>query len=322
MSKSPVRLLILRGSSVIINGKCKWIFQLHDQTTKEERDMKTQAATLLFLVITVTNPGCVQNRKDSLNLIDFKNRQSIERQKPILIAHRGGVITEKTPECSLAAIRLAKQQSYTMVELDVQKSRDGIPIVFHDSDLKKACGINNRISNMDSQRIVKTKFLQTDQTIITLDRALEECLELFLGVMLDVKVTDDELFFQAIANLIKKYKHEPSTIAINNDPVLRKCFKDVVILTVTGDEFKRTQKGEIVDLSGKYWFGLPHRVPDDMIKRLRQNGAYVIPAINTFRYPQHNHYELARKDINRLIQAGVEGFQIDSVYKPLFDNEY
>ena len=284
--------------------------------------MKTQAATLLFLVLTVTNPGCVQNRKDNLNLIDFKNRQSIERQKPILIAHRGGVITEKTPECSLAAIRLAKQQSYTMVELDVQKSRDGIPIVFHDSDLKKACGINNRISNMDSKRIVKTKFSQTDQTIITLDHALEECLELSLGVMLDVKVTDDELFFQAIANLIKKYKYEPSTITINNDPVLRKCFKDVVMLTVTGDEFKRTQKGENVDLSGKYWFGLPHRVPDDMIKRLRQNGAYIIPAINTFRYPQHNHYELARKDINRLIQAGVEGFQIDSVYKPLFDNEY
>ena len=55
--------------------------------------------------------------------------------------------------------------------------------------------------------------------------------------------------------------------------------------------------------------------------RLRQNGAYVIPAINTFRYPENNHYELARKDINRLIQAGVEGFQIDSVYRPLFDSE-
>ena len=283
--------------------------------------MKTKLATILILVVTATNLGCLQNSKDSVNLIDFRNRQSIERQKPILIAHRGGVITEKTPECSLAAIRLAKQQGYAMVELDVQQSRDGIPIVFHDSDLKKACGIDNRIANMDSKRIVEIKFSQTDQAIVTLDRALEECLTLSLGVMLDVKVSDDEPFFQTVANLIKKYKYEPSTITINADPSLRKCFKGVVMLTVTGDEFNRAQKGETVDLTGKYWFGLPHRMPDDTVKRLHQNGAYIVPAINTFRYPQDNHYELARKDINRLIQAGVEGFQIDSVYKPLFDND-
>ena len=91
--------------------------------------MKIISANLLFLVMAATNLGCVQNSKDSINLIDFRNRQLIELQKPILIAHRGGVITEKTPECSLAAIRLAKQQGYAMVELDVQKSRDGIPIV-------------------------------------------------------------------------------------------------------------------------------------------------------------------------------------------------
>ena len=283
--------------------------------------MKVECATLLFLVIAALNLGCVRNSNDRVNLIDLRDRQSIERHKPVLIAHRGGVITERTPECSLAAIRLAKQQGYAMVELDVQKSRDGIPVVFHDSDLKEACGIDNRIADMGSKRIVDVRFLQTDQRIVTLDRALAECLSLSLGVMLDVKVADDEAFFQTIANLIKKYKYEPSAITISADPALRRCFEGVVMLTVTGDEFNRVQKGETVDLSGKYWFGLPQRIPDDMVKRLRQNGAYVIPAINTFRYPQHNHYELARKDIDRLIRAGVEGFQIDSVYKPLFDAE-
>jgi len=274
--------------------------------------MKTKAAILLFLVMIVANLGCVQNSKDNINLIDLRNRQSIERQKPILIAHRGGVVIKEAPECSLAAIRLAKQQGYAMVELDVQKSGDGIPIIFHDSNLKEACGIDNRIADMDSRRIAEIKFSQTDETIITLDRALEECLTLSLGAMLDVKVRGDEPFFQTVANLIKKYKCESSTMTINADPALRKCFQGVVMLTVTPDEFNRVQKGEAVDLSGKYWFGLPPK---------RQNGAYVIPAINTFRYPKHNHYELARNDINRLIQAGVEGFQIDSVYRPLFDND-
>lgn len=281
--------------------------------------MKRRLATLLFLVMAAANSGCVQSSKDRVNRIDFRNRESVERRKPVLIAHRGGVITERTPECSLAAIRLSQQQGYAMVELDVQQSRDGIPIVFHDSDLKAACGIDNRIANMDSKRIVEIKFSQTDQTLVTLDRALEECHTLSLGVMLDVKVRDDEAFFQTVANLIRKYKYESSTITINADPALRKCFEGVVMLTVTPDEFNRAQKGEPVDLHGKYWFGLPHRISHDAVARLRQNGAYVIPAINTFRYPKQNHYELARNDINRLIQAGVEGFQIDSVYRPLFE---
>ena len=59
-------------------------------------------------------------------------------------------------------------------------------------------------------------------------------------------------------------------------------------------------------------------LPSEMVKLLQQNGAYVIPAINTFRYPDEGHYELARKDIQRLNEAGVDGYQIDSVYQPLF----
>jgi len=283
--------------------------------------MKREPATLLLLVIAATIPGCLQNGKDTVSLVDFTDRQCVERHKPILIAHRGGVVTETTPECSLAAIRLAKQQGYAMVELDVQRSRDGIPIVFHDSDLTKACGIDARIENMDSKEIVHITFAQTEQTIITLDRALGECVALSLGVMLDVKVRYDEPFFRTVADLIRKYEYERSSVTISTDPALRKCFTGVVMLTVTGDEFTRTKKGETVNLSGKYWFGLPHQIPGDAIMRLQQNGAYIIPAINTFRYPENNHYELAREDINRLIQAGVEGFQIDSVYRPLFDNE-
>lgn len=86
--------------------------------------MTSQLAALLFFVTILANLGCVQNSKDTITLIDFRNRQSIEAQRPFLIAHRGGVVTDKTPECSLAAIRLAGQQGYAMVELDIQQSRD------------------------------------------------------------------------------------------------------------------------------------------------------------------------------------------------------
>jgi len=251
-------------------------------------------------------------------MIDFRDSHSIKSRKPILIAHRGGVVTSQSPECSIAAIRLAKQQGYAMVELDIRKSKDHVPIVFHDNDMKKACGINKSIKDLNAGEIAKITYVNTDQTICTLDQTLSICRSLKLGLMLDVKVKEDEKFFQKIVTLIKKHGYENSSVTINGDPDLRKHLKEIALLTVTQDEFKKVQQGLPCDLRKKFWFGLPHQLPSEMVKLLQQNGAYVIPAINTFRYPDEGHYELARKDIKRLNEAGVDGYQIDSVYQPLF----
>ena len=105
---------------------------------------------------------------------------------------------------------------------------------------------------------------------------------------------------------------------INGDPELQKHLKEIALLTVSSDEFKKVQQGLPCDLHNKFWFGLPEHLPSEMVDLLQKNGAFVIPAINTFRYPAEGHYELARKDIQRLNKAGVDGYQIDSVYKPLF----
>jgi len=252
------------------------------------------------------------------SLIDFRDPLSIKSQKPILIAHRGGVITDQTPECSIAAIRLAKQQGYAMVELDIQKSKDHVPIVFHDSNMKKACNVDKRIKDLSIDEIVKITYVGTDQTICTLDQALTVCRSLKLGLMLDVKIEQDEKFFQDIITIVKKHGYQNASVTINADPVLRNNLKEVALVTVTQDEFKKVQQGLSCDLQNKFWFGLPRNLPSEMVKLLHQNGAYVIPAINTFRYPDEGDYELARKDIQRLNEAGVDGYQIDSVYYPLF----
>ena len=136
--------------------------------------------------------------------------------------------------------------------------------------------------------------------------------------MLDVKIEEDEKFFQKIVTLVKKHGYENASITINADPDLRSNLKEIALLTVTQDEFKKVQQGLSCDLRNKFWFGLPRGLGSEMVKLLQQNGAYVIPAINTFRYPDEGDYELARKDIQRLNEAGVDGYQIDSVYQPLF----
>ena len=272
----------------------------------------------MFLALLAVHAGYTEEESGQMTLIDFRDATSIRNQRPILIAHRGGVITAQSPECSMAAIRLAKQQGYAMVELDIQQSKDHEPIVFHDSDMKKACAINERISDLDVSELIKIRYLNTDQMICTLDQALRVCHSQKMGLMLDVKVTGDERFLKKVVTLVKKHGYENASITISGDPVARTHLKDVALLTVTQDEFNKVQQGVSCDLRHKFWFGLPPRLPSEMVKLLQKNGAYVMPAINTFRYPADGHYELARKDIQRLNEAGVDGFQIDSVYTPLF----
>lgn len=66
-----------------------------------------------------------------------------------LYAHRGlhdG--NEKVPENSMEAFRLAVEQGYGM-ELDVQLTKDGRLVVHHDGSLKRVCGVDKLIREVD-----------------------------------------------------------------------------------------------------------------------------------------------------------------------------
>lgn len=52
-----------------------------------------------------------------------------------MIAHRGA--SKYAPENTMAAFKLALEMKADMIELDVQLSKDGVPVVFHDSKLDR-----------------------------------------------------------------------------------------------------------------------------------------------------------------------------------------
>ena len=56
-------------------------------------------------------------------------------QKPLIIAHRGASI--HAPENTFAAFGKAIEAGAEGIEFDVRLSKDGIPVVFHDSTLKR-----------------------------------------------------------------------------------------------------------------------------------------------------------------------------------------
>ncbi|MCA9216456.1 MAG: hypothetical protein KDB27_25480 [Planctomycetales bacterium] len=251
-------------------------------------------------------------------LIDFRDAQSIEQHRPILAAHRGGVVTEKSSECSLTAIRLAAKLGYDLVEVDVQRSRDGVPIVFHDNTLDKACGREESVSELNATDLEQIHYLKGDDKIARLETALTICRDLKIGVMLDLKAgRESRDFLESIDALIVRFKLENASISFSGSDQARMHLKHVRF-TPTDDEMRRLRAGESIDLSNRFWFGLPSRLLDDDITKLHKARALIIPAINTFRYPADKHKELARRDVERLTKAGVHGFQIDSVYFDLF----
>ncbi len=257
-------------------------------------------------------------RSGERSLIDFSDQDSIDSHRPVIVAHRGGVVSPDSAECSLTAIRLAADQGYDMVELDIQRSRDGIPIVFHDRTLTKACGRDGRIADFLASDLVSIAYLVGDDRISRLDTALQLCRQKKLGAMLDLKAgRDDPQFLSSIHELITKHQLNNATISFSGTETARRTLKHVRF-TPTGDEMRRLRAGESPDLRDRFWFGLPQRLQPGDVARLRTAGALVLPAINTFRYPSESHFELAKKDIERLTKEGVDGFQIDSIYDSLF----
>ena len=255
-------------------------------------------------------------------MIDLSDADAVRAHRPFLIAHRGGVIAPDAPECSLAAIRLAAEHGYRMIELDAQEAKDGEPVVFHDRTLTRSCGVSKKIRDLTSGEASAIVYRASDQHIATLDEALALCSSLNLWIMMDIKTSEQppnsEEFFQRISELLEKHGVARSTVILSGQRHIQEHLVGKVVFRVTREEFRKVQDGESVPLKGKYWFSLPEDLPSEMVPKLQQNGALVVAAINTFRYPVHAHRELARLDVDRLIEAGADGFQIDSVYEDLF----
>ncbi len=72
-------------------------------------------------------------------------------EKPLIIAHRGA--SAFAPENTYAAFRRAIDDNADGIEFDVRLSKDNIPVVFHDSDLRRLAKIKNRIADVPAEEL-------------------------------------------------------------------------------------------------------------------------------------------------------------------------
>ncbi len=138
-----------------------------------------------------------------------------------ILAHRGGGRnTDFVPssENSVELIKKAARFGATGVEIDVQLTKDGVPILYHDARingrLTKETGIHSKITSNTYSELLNEITLTKDEKIPTVEQALkaivhETSLEF---VWLDCK---DETALNQLKNLQKKYTDEAASLGRN-----------------------------------------------------------------------------------------------------------
>ena len=118
------------------------------------------AAAAVAVPIILTAPGRAKKGKKA----PFMGRN---------FAHRGLHSEDRSvPENSLEAFRQARDAGYGM-ELDVQLSKDGEVVVFHDDTLERVCGLEARVDELDCNELKELSLCGTEERIPLLGEVLE-----------------------------------------------------------------------------------------------------------------------------------------------------
>lgn len=141
--------------------------------------------TLLFVLLLIT----------ILDLFLVRPRLRRPDDTPFMhcfFAHRGlHQIEHGIPENSLAAFRRAVEYGCG-IELDVQLTRDGIPVVFHDATLSRMCAIDRRMDSLTFGELQEFSLAETSEKI----PSFSEVLSLIAGrVPLLVEIKMDHIDF-------------------------------------------------------------------------------------------------------------------------------
>ena len=153
---------------------------------------------LSFIALVILGQMLAQDR---VNVIREK-LLSRDYSSVIVASHRGD--WRNFPENSLAAIDNAIQMGVDIVELDVQRSKDGVLILMHDGTLDRTTTGKGKVSEVTMDSIAKLK-LKNGCAIRTIHKVptLEEALMHAKGkIMLNLDKADR--YFEEVYALMKK----------------------------------------------------------------------------------------------------------------------
>ena len=137
------------------------------------------------------------------------------------IAHRA-LHDDTKAENSLEAVQAAVDAGYG-IEIDVQPSRDGTPMVFHDYDMARLTGIAGPIAQMGTAALAAIPLLGGG-TIAPLSKVLE-VIAGRVPLLIEIKDQDGQLgpnvgpLEQAVAEALKGYQGDVALMSFNPNSV-------------------------------------------------------------------------------------------------------
>jgi glycerophosphoryl diester phosphodiesterase len=103
---------------------------------------------------------------------------------PMALAHRGGA--EEGPENTMAAFENAVKLGFSCIEIDVQTTRDGVPLVFHDARLERMTDRTGAVSETTWEELRGPRVLGREPI-----PRLEEVLDAWPGVRYVIEPKSD-----------------------------------------------------------------------------------------------------------------------------------
>ena len=236
----------------------------------------------------------------------------------IKIAHRG-YVNKDCPENSYSSISKAIDLGYDMVEIDIRRTKDNKIVLAHDENLTRLFGINKKVSNVTWKEIKGTNFINSEDTIFTLEECLILCKEK-IGLLIEVKDNVyPENFLEQIYQLIEKNKMTEQVLIY---PPREELIDFYIGKLKVGIKYDELYKIEEEDLKEKVFvIGMPYIWDLEKVNNVHAKDLICLTTVKKIyfdrNYPDYNHFKLAEKAINNLKEIGLDAIHIDACYHDL-----
>jgi hypothetical protein len=247
-----------------------------------------------------------------------------------LIAHRGGVVEDKFPDNSAAALKAAVDRGYWMIEVDIRETKDGELVMRHDADLKAYYGDARRVHEATWNEIRGLRSDVAGQSLWRFEDMVKAARAGGVRLMLDSKDPHSPDFVRKLEVILARHEMLAGCYVIGTADALNHFAGKALV----GLKFRALRPKIESDptLKDRYFlFEQGTTITEEMVKWAQARGIKVVPSINTYHYYDaktmtgKSRAELgdlilpqARKHIEWLKALGVTEFQIDSEFDGWF----
>lgn len=132
---------------------------------------------------------------------------------PLYQGHRG-YWKEGARENTLASFQAAQKRGLKMIELDVRLSKGGVPVVFHDSDLKRIANSEKLVLDLTSEELLNLVQAPTLESVLR-----DPELPSFINIELKTGAVFDGSLEKAVSEVVKKTQSQKRILFSSFNPI-------------------------------------------------------------------------------------------------------